>query len=161
MGGDMFPPCSLAWRSNCGRGNSSNDDLLQKDLCQQRHHFANNVHIVKAMFFPAVMYGCESWTIKKVEQWRIDAFELYLVLEKTLEIPLDCKEVKPVNSKGNQSWIFIGRTDAQAEAPILWPPGAKRWLIRKDPDAGKDWEQEKKRNNRGQDGCMASPTQWT
>ena len=68
MGGDMFPPCSLAWRSNCGRGNGSNDDLLQKDLCQQRHHFANKVHIVKAMFFPAVMYGCESWTIKKVEQ---------------------------------------------------------------------------------------------
>ena len=64
----MFPPCSLAWRSNCDMGNGSNDDLLQKDLCQKRHHFANNVHIVKSMVFPVVMYGCESWTIKKVEQ---------------------------------------------------------------------------------------------
>ena len=65
-----------------------------------------------------------------------------VVLDKTLESPLDCKEIKPVNSKGNQSWIFIGRTDAKAEGPILWPPDAKRWLIWKDPDAGKDWRQE-------------------
>ena len=67
-----------------------------------------------------------------------------MVLEKILESPLDCKEIKPVNSKGNQPWIFIGRTDAEAEAPILWPPGAKSWLIGKDPDAGTDWEQEEK-----------------
>ena len=66
------------------------------------------------------------------------------MLEKTLESPLDCKEIKPVNPKGNQPWIFIGRTDAEAEAPILWPPDAKSWLIRKDPDAGKDWGQEEK-----------------
>jgi len=66
------------------------------------------------------------------------------VLEKTLESPLDCKEVKPINPKGNQSWIFIGRTDAEAEAPILWPPDVMSWLIRKDPDAGKDWGQEEK-----------------
>ena len=66
------------------------------------------------------------------------------MLEKTLESPLDCKEIKPVNPKGNQPWIFIGRTDAKAEAPILWPPDAKSWLIRKDPDAGKDWGQEEK-----------------
>ena len=66
------------------------------------------------------------------------------VLEKTLESPLDCKEIKPVNLKGNQSWIFIGRTDAEAEAPILWPPDVKSWLIGKDPDAGKDWRQEEK-----------------
>ena len=64
-------------------------------------------------------------------------------LEKTLESPLDSKEIKPVNSKGNQPWIFIGRTDAEAEAPIFWPPDVKSWLIRKDPDAGKDWKQEK------------------
>ena len=67
-----------------------------------------------------------------------------MVLEKTLESPLDCKEIQPVNSKGNQSWIFIERTDVEAETPILWPPDVKNWLIEKDPDAGKDWGQEEK-----------------
>ena len=67
-----------------------------------------------------------------------------MVLEKTLKSPLDCKEIKPVNTKENQSWIFIGRTDAEAETPILWPPDGKNWLIWKDPDAGKDWRQEEK-----------------
>ena len=67
-----------------------------------------------------------------------------VVLEKTLESPLDCKEIQPVHPKGDQSWIFIGRTDAEAEAPILWPPDGKCWLIEKDPDAGKDWRQEEK-----------------
>ena len=67
-----------------------------------------------------------------------------VVLEKTLESPLDCKEIKPVHPKGNQSWIFIGRTDAEAEGPILWPPDAKNWLIGKDSDAGKYWRQEEK-----------------
>ena len=66
------------------------------------------------------------------------------MLEKTLESPLDCKEIQPVHPKGDQSWMFIGRTDAKAEAPILWPPDAKNWLIWKDPDAGKDWRQEEK-----------------
>ena len=94
------------------------------------------VHVVKAMVFPVVMYECESWTIKKAEYGRIDAFEL--VLEKTIESPLDCREIQPVNPKGNQPWIFIGRTDAKAEAPILWPPDVKNWLTRKDPDARKD-----------------------
>ena len=69
---------------------------------------------------------------------------LIVVLEKTLESALDCKEIQPVHPKGNQSWIFIGRTDAEAEIPTLWPPDAKKWLIGKDPDAGKDWRQEKK-----------------
>ena len=89
------------------------------------------------------MFGCESWTIKKAEHCRIDAFVL-VVLEKTLQSPLDCKETQPVNHKGNESWIFIGRTDAEAETPILWPPDAKNWLLRRDPDAGKDWGQEEK-----------------
>ena len=75
--------------------------------------------IVKAMVFPVVMYGCESWTIKKVEHRRIDAFELF-VLEKTLQSPLDCKEFQPVLPKGDQSWVFIGRTDPEAETPILY-----------------------------------------
>ena len=76
---------------------------------------------VKAMVFPVVMYGCESWTIKKVEHQRIVA----VVLEKTLESPLDCQEIQPVHPKGDQSWVFIGRTDVEAETPILWPPDVK------------------------------------
>ena len=67
-----------------------------------------------------------------------------MVLQKTFESPWDCRKIKPVNPKGNQSWVFIGATDAEAEAPVLWPPDAKNWLIRKDPDAGKDWRQEEK-----------------
>ena len=89
------------------------------------------------------MYGCESWTIKKAERWRIDTYRT-VVLEKTLESALDCKEIQPVHPKGNQSWLFIGRTHAEAETPILWPPDAKSWLIWKDPDARKDWRQEEK-----------------
>ena len=89
------------------------------------------------------MYGCGSWTIKKAEHQRIDVFKL--VLEKTLESPLDSKEIKSVNPEENQSWIFIGRTDAEAKASILWPHDAKSWLTRKDLDAGKDWRWEEKR----------------
>ena len=96
------------------------------------------VRLVKPVVFPVVMYGCESWTIKKAEHWKIDAFELWCW------ISLDCKEIQPVHPKGNQSWIFIGKTDADAETPILWPTDAKNWLIGKDPDAGKDWRQEEK-----------------
>ena len=81
------------------------------------------VHLVKAMVFPVVMYGCERWTIKKAELQRIDAFELWL--DKTLESPLDCKEIQPVHPKGDQSWVFIGRTDVEAETPIVWPPHVK------------------------------------
>ena len=86
---------------------------------------ATKVRLVKAMVFPVVMYGCESQTVKKAEQRRIDAFELWLVLEKTLESPLDCKEIQPIHSKVDQSWVFFGRNDAKAETPILWPPHAK------------------------------------
>ena len=99
------------------------------------------VHLVKVMVFPVVMYGCEldykeSWAPKNWCFWTV-------VLEKTLESPLDCKEIQPVHPKGDQSWMFIGRTDVEAEPPVLWPPDAKSWLIWKDPDAGKDWGQEK------------------
>ena len=82
------------------------------------------VHLVKAMVFPMVMYGCESWTVKKAEHRRIDAFELWC-WEKTLESPLDYKEIQPVHPKGDQSWVFIGRTDVEAETPILWPAHVK------------------------------------
>ena len=77
------------------------------------------VCLVKAMVFPVVMYGCESWTVTKAEHRRTDAFE------QILESPLDCKEIQPVHPQGNQSWVFIGRTDVEAETPILWPPDAK------------------------------------
>ena len=100
------------------------------------------LHLVKAMVFPVVVYGCESWTRKKAERWRFNAFELWCW--RRLESPLNCKKIKPVNPKGSQSWIFIGRTDAEVEAPILWPPDVKNWLIGKDPDAGKNWRQEEK-----------------
>ena len=99
------------------------------------------VRLDRAMVFPVVMYGCESWTVKKAECQRIDASEL---LENTLESSLDCKEIQPVHPKGDQSWVLIGRTDAKAETPILWPPHAKSWLIGKDSDAGRDWGQEEK-----------------
>ena len=95
----------------------------------------------------------ESWALKNWCFWTV-------VLENTLESPLDCKEIQPVHPKGDQSWVFIGRTDAEAETPIPWPPHAKNWLIWKDPDAGKDWRQEEK-GTIGWDGWMASPTQWT
>ena len=80
------------------------------------------VCLVKAIIFPVVMYGCESWTVKKAECQRIDAFEL---LEKTLESPLDCREIQPVHSEGDQPWDFFGGNDAKAETPILWPPHGK------------------------------------
>ena len=94
------------------------------------------------MAFPVVTYGCESWTIKKAELKNWCFFSLNVVLEKTLESPLDCKEIQSVHPKRNQSLIFIGRTDA--ETPLLWLPDAKNWVIWKDPDAGKDWRQEEK-----------------
>ena len=101
------------------------------------------IHLDKAMVFSVVMYGYESWTIKK--GWAPKDWCFWtVVLEKTLESPLDCKEIKPVNPKGNQSWIFIGRTDAEVEALILWQHDMKSWLIRKDPEAEKDWRQEEK-----------------
>ena len=123
------------------------------------------VCIVKAMVFPVVMYGCEldykeDWVPKNWCFWTV-------VLEMIFESPLDCKEIKPVNPKGNQSWIFIGRTGTEAEAPILWSPDSKSWLIGKDPDVGKDWSRRRRgwqrmtEDDRGWDGWMASPTQWT
>ena len=114
---------------------------------KQRHYFANKGPSSQG-------YGFSSG---HVWMWELDYKESWVpknwcfrtvVLEKTLESPLDCKEIKPVNPKGNQSWIFIGRTDAEAEAPVLWPPEGKSWLTGKDPDARKDWEQEQKGEQR-------------
>ena len=117
---------------------------------KQRHYLANKGLSSQSYGFSSSHVWMweldykESWTPKNWCFWTV-------VLKKTLESPLDWKEIQPVHPKGNQSWIFIGRTDAEAEIPILWPPEAKNWLIWKDPDAGKDWW----------DGWMASPTQWT
>ena len=101
------------------------------------------VCLIKAMVFPVVIVWMweldykESWVQKNWCFWTV-------VLEKALESPLGSKKIQPAHAKGNQSWIFIGRTDAEAEAPILWPPDVKNWLIGKDPDAGKDWRQERR-----------------
>ena len=98
-------------------------DKTRQHIQKQRYCQQRKVHLVKTMVFPVVMYGCENWIVKKAECRRIDAFELTskasAVLEKTLESLLDCKEIQPVHHKGNQSWVFIGRTDADAETPIL------------------------------------------
>ena len=93
----------------------------------------------------------ESWALKNWCFWTV-------MLEKALESPLDCKEIQPVHPKGDQSWVFIGRTDAEAKTPVLWPPHAKSWLIGKDSDAGRDWGQEEKGTTEDE---MASPTRWT
>ena len=112
--------------------------MVNLESIKQRYYFANKVSLVKVMVFTVVMYGCESWTITWVlKNWCFWT----VVLEKTLESPLDYNEIQPVHPKGNQFWIFIGRTDAEAETPILWPPHAENWLIGKNPDARKDWRQ--------------------
>ena len=118
--------------TNLGSILKSRDTTLSTKVC-----------LVKAMVFPVVMYGCESWDYK--ESWVLKNWGFWaVVLEKTLESPLDCKKIQPVHPKGDQSWVFIGRTDAEAEVPIFWPPDVKSWLIWKDPDVGKDWRQEEK-----------------
>ena len=110
--------------------------LKSRDL-----NLSTKFHLVKAKVFPGAMYG---WELDYKESWAPKNWCFWTVmLEKMLESLLDCKEIKPVNPKGNQSWIFTGRTDAEAETPILWPPDTKNWLIGKDTDAGKDWKQEK------------------
>ena len=123
------------WKKSC--------DKPRQHIKKQRYYFANKVLYSQSYGFSiVVMYGCESWTIKKVEYWRIKALELWYW--RRLESPLDRKEIKPINLKGNQPWIFMARTDAEVEAPILWPPDANSQLIKKDPDAGKDWQKEEK-----------------
>ena len=112
-------------------------------ILKSRHHFANKGLSSQGYGFSSGHVWMWKLDVKKAEHRRIDAFWT-VVLEKTLESPLDCKEIQPVHSKGDQSQLFIGRTDAEAETPIIWIPDAKSWLIGKDPDAGKDWGQEEK-----------------
>ena len=116
---------------------------LRQHIKKQRHYFANKGLSSQSYGFSSShVWMCEldheeGWLPKNWCFWT-------MVLEQTLESPLDCKEIQPVNPRGNKSWIFIGRTDAEAETPILWPPDLKKWLIWKDLDAGKDWRQEAK-----------------
>ena len=118
-------------------------DQPRQHIQKQRHYSANKGPSSQG-------YGFSSghvwmWELDCEEGWAPKNWCFWtVVLEKTLESPLDCKEIKPVHPKGNQSWIFIGRTNVEAETPILWPPDVKNWLIRRDPDAGKDWRQEEK-----------------
>ena len=121
-------------------------DHLDSILKSRDTTLPTKVCLVKAMVFPVVMYGCESWTIKKAERQRIDAFELWC-WRRLLRVP-GLQEIQPVHPK-DQSWVFIGRTDVKAETLILWPPDAKSWFIWKDPDVGKDWGQEEKGTTEG------------
>ena len=110
---------------------------------RQRHYFANKCPYSQSYGFSSSQVHMEELNHK--ESWALKNWCFWTVmLERTLESPLDCKDIKPVNSKGNQLWIFIGRTDAEAEAPILWPPDANSQLIGKDAESGKDWREEEK-----------------
>ena len=139
---------------------------LEGKLWQRRQHIKKQRHYFVNKGPSSQGYGFSS---SHVWMWKLDCEESWVqknwcfwtvVLERTLESPLDHMEIQPVRPKGDQSWVFTGRTDVEAETPILWPPDAKSWLIWKDPDAGKDWGQ-KEKGTTGWDGWMASPTQWT
>ena len=131
--------------TKCFPGGKVTKWLQLEVFSEQYITLSTKVHLVKAMVFPVVVYGCESWIIKKAERWRTDALKkkknlcFWTVVLKILYSPLDSKEIKPVNPQRIQFWIFTGRTDAKAEAPILWLPDAKKWLTGKNPNAGKDW----------------------
>ena len=119
-------------------------DQPRQHIKKQRHYFANKASCSQSYGFSSSHVWM--WELDYKESWELKNWCFRtVVLEKTLESPLSCKEIQPINPKGNHSWIFIGRTDAEAEIPILWPPDAKNWLIGKDLDAGKDWRQEEKR----------------
>ena len=143
--------CTVPWKKGY--------DKTRQCIKKQRHYFSNKGPYSQSYDFSSShewiweLDHKEGWTLKNWCFWTV-------VLEKTSESPLDSKEIKPVNPKGTQPWTSIGRTDAEAEAPILWPPDVNSELIGKDPDAAKDWGQEEK-SNREWDGWMASPIQWT
>ena len=118
-------------------------DQPRQHIKKQRHYFANKGPSSQSYGFSSSHVWM--WELDYKESWAQKHWCFWtMVLEQTLESPLDCKEIQPVHPKGNQSWIFIGRTDAEAEASMLWPPDAKNWLIRKDTDAGRDWRWEEK-----------------
>ena len=134
-------------------------DQSRQCIKKQRHHFANTGSYIQSYGFSSSHVWM--WELDHKESWAPKNWWWIVVLQKTLESPFDSKEVQLVHPKGDQSWIFIGRNDAEAEIPILWPPNAKNWLTGKDPDAWKDWRQEKGMIEGEMVGWMASPTQWT
>ena len=134
-------------------------DKPRQHIKKQRHYFANKGPSSQSSDFSSS--HVRMWELDYKESWEPKNWCFWtVVLEKTLESLLDSKEIQPLNPKGNQSWIFIGKTDAEAETPILWLPEAKNWLIGKYPDAGKDWRQEVKGTTEW-DGWMALPMVWT
>ena len=135
---------------------NKSDDQPRQNIKKQRHYFTNKGPSSQGHGFSSCQIWM--WELDYKESWALKNWCFWtVVLEKTLESALDCKEIQPVHPKGDQSWVFIGRTDAEAETPILWPPDGKSWLIGKDPDAGKDWRREEG-DDRGWDGWMASLT---
>ena len=152
LGSKITGDCSheIKRRLLLGRKVTTNLDsvLKSRDIT-----LSTKVRLVKAMVFPVVMYGGESLDYK--ESWVLKNWCFWtVVLEKTLDSPLDCKEIQPVHPKGDQSWVFIGRTDVEAETPILWPLWKRPWCWERLRAGGEG-------DNRGWDGWMASPTQWT
>ena len=134
--------------------------MTNLDNILKRHYFADKGQSSQSYVFSSSHVWM--WELDYEESWVPKNWCFWTVLlEKTLESPLDCKEIQPVHPKRNQSWISIGRTDVEAEAPILQPPDVKNWLIWKDPDAGKDWRQEEKGMTEDENGWMVSLTQWT
>ena len=124
-------------------------DQPRQSIKKQRHYFANKGPSNQSYGFSSSHVWI--WELDYKESWALQNWWFWtVVLEKTLESPLGCKEIQPVHPKGNQSWVFIGRTDAEAETPIFWTPDAKSWLIWKDPDAGKDWRREEKGMKEGE-----------
>ena len=144
----MFAPCKKSY------------DKSRQHIKKQRHYFANKGPSSQGYGFSSGhvwmwKLDCkETWALKNSCFWTV-------VLEKTLESPLDCKEIQPVHRKGDQSWVFTGRTNVEAGTSILWPPDVKSWFIWKNPDAGKDLKAGGEGDDKGWDGWMASPTQWT
>jgi len=161
-GGGVQNPCRCwlqEWNEKTLTPWKKSYDQPRQHIKKQSHYFANKGP-------SSQVYGFSS---SHVQMWELDYKESWapknwcfwiMVLEKTLESPLDCKEIQPVHPKGNQSGIFIGRTDVEAETLILWPPDVKNWLTGKDPDTGKD-KAGREGEDRGWDGWMSSPTQWS
>ena len=140
------------WKESCNQP--------RQHIKKQRHYFVNKDPSSQGYGFSSSHIWM--WELDYKESWMPKNWCFWtVVLEKTLESPLDCKKIQPVHPKGNQSWMFIGRTDVEAKIPIRWPPDVKNWFIWKKPDAGRDWGQEEKWTTEGLDGWMASPSQWT
>ena len=136
------------------------DRPIKQHIKKQRHYFANKGPSCQSYGFSSSHIWM--WELDHKESWALKNWCFStVVLKNTFESPLNYQEIQPVHPKGNHSWIFIGRTDAETETPTLWPPDMKNWLIGKDPDAGKDWSQEEKGDDRAWDGWMASLTGWT